>query len=408
MPKYLSLLCLSFIFSSAATAELHDRGNGLIYDDVLNVTWLQDANYAVTSGYDADGKMVLSEAIAWVNGLVYDGISGWRLPKTDQPAVGSSCFAWDGSCDKGTLITRPASELSYMYYVNLLNQAYRDIDGSDNDCRFGRPEPCFSNMSFPNGGDNNDIVSFQNIQTDRNYSYETPSIHSGDLFYGFGFCCGTQDLKRSDGEFNVWPVHDGDVAPPTAIEIFPQGGDIHECTSEITTSVSFDAIISIENGDALDTITWSLDGSIISGIFGEHVEIPLTLGTQGIQATLTTIIGNTVSSSVSVTVEDTSPPDIDARFFSVKTGNEIIYLAGKDRAEVFASAVDLCDPNPAVNMVAGVPVLNGNVIKASTPKKGSSVNVTVEGQSKSVILQVTATDNSGNIGIGEAVLQIAN
>ena len=36
---------------SSANAALIDRGNGLIYDSYLNITWLQDANYSVTSGY---------------------------------------------------------------------------------------------------------------------------------------------------------------------------------------------------------------------------------------------------------------------------------------------------------------------------------------------------------------------
>jgi len=30
----------------------------MIYDDVLNITWLQDADYAQTSGYDPDGLMI--------------------------------------------------------------------------------------------------------------------------------------------------------------------------------------------------------------------------------------------------------------------------------------------------------------------------------------------------------------
>jgi hypothetical protein len=53
--------------SGAAQAALHDRGGGLIYDDVLKVTWLQDANYAKTSGYDADGKMTWVNAVAWAD-----------------------------------------------------------------------------------------------------------------------------------------------------------------------------------------------------------------------------------------------------------------------------------------------------------------------------------------------------
>jgi len=56
--KPLALALLAGIaLSGAAQATLIDRGGGLIYDDVLNITWLQDANYAMTSGYDADGRM---------------------------------------------------------------------------------------------------------------------------------------------------------------------------------------------------------------------------------------------------------------------------------------------------------------------------------------------------------------
>ena len=41
-----------FNLAGSANAALWDRGGGLVYDDVLNVTWLQDANYANTSGFD--------------------------------------------------------------------------------------------------------------------------------------------------------------------------------------------------------------------------------------------------------------------------------------------------------------------------------------------------------------------
>ena len=79
-------LCI-LTLSGTAQAELHDRGGGLLYDDVLDVTWLQDANYAGTTGYGHSGKMDWSEAHAWVSKLVYhDSVrnvdyTGWRLPK---------------------------------------------------------------------------------------------------------------------------------------------------------------------------------------------------------------------------------------------------------------------------------------------------------------------------------------
>jgi len=81
----LVFFCISVM---PAHATLIDIGGGLIYDDVLDVTWLQDANYAKTSGYNADGLMTWSEAQAWAGGLsYYDSVrdvvlDDWILPTT--------------------------------------------------------------------------------------------------------------------------------------------------------------------------------------------------------------------------------------------------------------------------------------------------------------------------------------
>lgn len=50
------------MFSLFVIGALYDRGNGMIYDDLSNVAWLQDANYAHSSGYDSDGLMTWNEA----------------------------------------------------------------------------------------------------------------------------------------------------------------------------------------------------------------------------------------------------------------------------------------------------------------------------------------------------------
>ena len=80
-----------------AQATLIDRGlfdNGLggtvhlVYDDDLNVTWLGDANFAQTSGFDADGALTWNEAITWADSLVLATLSNWRLPTTVQPDGG--------------------------------------------------------------------------------------------------------------------------------------------------------------------------------------------------------------------------------------------------------------------------------------------------------------------------------
>jgi MYXO-CTERM domain-containing protein len=69
------------MWSGSAAAELHDRGHGLIYDSARGITWLQDANYARTSGFDADGQMNLAVARSFANNLVYSGFDDWLLPR---------------------------------------------------------------------------------------------------------------------------------------------------------------------------------------------------------------------------------------------------------------------------------------------------------------------------------------
>jgi hypothetical protein len=112
-----------FCFSGVSNASLWDRGGGLIYDDVLDITWLQDANYAQTSGYadslypyDTNGRMRWSHAVAWADQLSYSGYNDWRLPTTvDGPYE----LGYDGTTTAGYNIT--SSEMGYMYYVNLGN-----------------------------------------------------------------------------------------------------------------------------------------------------------------------------------------------------------------------------------------------------------------------------------------------
>ena len=83
-------LCVVFVFGllGVANATLYDRGGGLIYDDDLNITWLQDANYAKTSDYVDDGNMTWSDALAWADTLVYGGYDDWRLPTTPGTTSG--------------------------------------------------------------------------------------------------------------------------------------------------------------------------------------------------------------------------------------------------------------------------------------------------------------------------------
>ena len=201
---------------NAATVEAY-------YDTVLDITWLADANYAQTSGYDSDGEMNWADANAWAAGLNIDGVTGWRLPDT-APVDG---VAWDhtgaldGSSDYGYNISAPGSaypgstgnELAYMYYNNLGNLGYWDTDG----------------IGPQSGWDLNNPGPFANVQSD-NYWTGTASAQFSDNALYNDFYYGRQYLCRTTCQFHAWAVHDGSVGVtvssvpiPAAFWLFSSG-----------------------------------------------------------------------------------------------------------------------------------------------------------------------------------------
>lgn len=119
-------LTLSLGVSNAA---LHDRGNSLVYDDVLDVTWLKDANYIFTSGFFTDplyaGRYFWYPASNWVSSLVYGGFDDWRLPtmlsigRWSDPRFSKVQAAANQAGVE--LMIGNSSELSYMFLVNDLD-----------------------------------------------------------------------------------------------------------------------------------------------------------------------------------------------------------------------------------------------------------------------------------------------
>ena len=72
-----ALAATVILTSSTANAALIERLGGLAYyDDLADLTWLADANYAQTSGFDADGRMYWVDANSWAAGLNVGGVDG--------------------------------------------------------------------------------------------------------------------------------------------------------------------------------------------------------------------------------------------------------------------------------------------------------------------------------------------
>lgn len=112
----------ALLATGEAQATLFDRGGGMIYDDVLDITWLQDWNYAQTSGYDIDGKMTWADAKAWAEALVYGGYDDWRLPDAFNADGTGPCIGFNCS----------TSEIGHMFFNNWGATANNDFSTGTN------------------------------------------------------------------------------------------------------------------------------------------------------------------------------------------------------------------------------------------------------------------------------------
>jgi len=206
--------------SDAAQATLIDRGGGLIYDDQLNVTWLQDANYAKTTNYDADGKMTWSKAMTWADNLsYYDSVRNvtwddWRLPSVVDTGTAGCNIAYSGTDCGWNVQTKTGStvysELAYMYYVNLGLLADHDISGNSQ-ANFG----IFGNGTS-NGTDSisigqNDVGLIHHLQAFVYWS-GTEYAPNTDFAWFFNFRVGNQGASTKDDGVFAWAVRSGDVA----------------------------------------------------------------------------------------------------------------------------------------------------------------------------------------------------
>lgn len=205
---------VTFTLSFGANAALIDRGNGLVYDDVLDVTWLKDANYAQTSGFDSDGLMTWDSAIAWAAGLNFGGFDDWRLPTitvTDTNNNGTSdCdYSITGGTDCGFNVITDNSELAHMFYVNLGNVAYYDTSGNGNQAGYDILNAMFTD------GETNQQVSFDNLLRSAYWS-DTEYVPDTARAWRLSTQTGNQSDGLKSGSFYAWALRDGDVVSASA------------------------------------------------------------------------------------------------------------------------------------------------------------------------------------------------
>lgn len=199
------------------------------YDTTLNITWLSNANLAITntfgvSGINAQGRMTWNTANLWIaamNTANYLGISSWRLPAmydigNNGCTVNSFSSYNGGDCGYNVVSTGPqASEMSSLYYATLGNLAFYNTSGVQN----------FASPSIQNSG------PFQNLgNTLYWYDLQTSTSSSGFDFgeplnaWYFGMPSGGQRPQdKTDSSLTAWAVVSGDVSVvpvPAAVWLF--------------------------------------------------------------------------------------------------------------------------------------------------------------------------------------------
>ncbi len=224
MQRIKTLLPLLLITTSSVQAALYDNGGGLIYDSTLNITWLQDANYAQTSGYSATGQMTWQQANTWADNLDYydsaNGVSytGWTLPSA-LPANGTNyvtTYAANGSTDHGLNMTAGNTQLPYLFYVELGNQGNRLLDNTNNPAYTG-----IMNTTFQDAAHGDATDSFFNVQAPQTLAQVNPQTFT-DVYWtnqlepsgqaiDFYTAVGFQANDATSNQFYAWAVHPGDV-----------------------------------------------------------------------------------------------------------------------------------------------------------------------------------------------------
>jgi hypothetical protein len=197
---------------------LSRAGGAAYYDDVQDITWLADASYALTSGYDTDVHMSWNDAqtfIATVNAANYLGVSTWRLPSMDVNGDAYLVF-----CSQAAEAECLDTELGYMGFVNGIlpdNQGpFINVTG----LFWSSTDYDAANTEWPDGRTCN-------------------AGPSGYCAWREGFPVDSQNYVRKtyDG-YGVWLVADGDVLRPLErVAIDAKPGSDPKCGGAIPVAI---------------------------------------------------------------------------------------------------------------------------------------------------------------------------
>lgn len=186
LPGAVSVCVLTLYASSSHSALISVLGGEAYYDDILDITWAQDANI--------NGRDTWTNQTAWAAGLTIGGVTGWRLPSID---VNGDLTEVD--CATSTELACRDSEYGHLWYYG--------ADTVSGGITPGSPGP-FSNM-----------VS--------NAYWSSTELNGSTAWY-FSTNSGATTTNGKAGNFYAWAVYDGNAAlaavpVPAAAWLFGSG-----------------------------------------------------------------------------------------------------------------------------------------------------------------------------------------
>jgi len=227
-----SILASTLLLSQSANAGLiartiTDATFGAVdayYDDVLDITWLKDANFSYTSHYRYSagnyGVMNWATANTWAGQLQIGAFDDWRLPSI-QPRNGST-FDYrsgaDGSGVFGYNITSPLNEIAYMFHVNLGLDG--QCDGVNNMADYCDTSGTgFHNIPYYRVIDTANLgnkIAIDNLMSgmywnDIEFELLTNNAWAFNSYIGY-----QQHYSKNSGYFYGWAVRSGDVIASTS------------------------------------------------------------------------------------------------------------------------------------------------------------------------------------------------
>lgn len=174
-----SLALGTLLAPAEASLLLRGGNNDMVYDTATGLTWVRNASLG--------GLRSWADAKVWAENLEFGGRNDWRLPgltPVDGVALNLD-FSDDGSTDSGYNNSGLNSELGFLFYNSLGNNAFDGLT---------------------------ETGPFQNLAA---YAYwtGTASPYDGEAMHFFT-AFGDQGSSSTDNLYYAWAVRVGDVPEP--------------------------------------------------------------------------------------------------------------------------------------------------------------------------------------------------